>query len=134
MRNSRGFSLLEVIVATAVMAVALVACLELFTGSIRVSATASHQTEAMVLAGALADETLWRVDLDPGEERGREGDYDWSVVVSAMDPQLGSVDGGTRDGVTDDYELRHVEVTVSWKSISGPKSLAASTGAQAPQT
>ncbi len=121
MRSQSGFTLLEVMVATTVMAVGLVGALELFTGSTRLASATTKQTEALVLARSVMDGLLWRSDLDDGEERGTEGNYKWTSSVARIKPQLGASDDIPPDTDSKDYELKELLVTVSWQGLLGAK-------------
>ena len=57
-KGARGFTLLEVVIAAAVMAVGVAAALELFTGSLRLAGASTRQTDALVLARSLIDEMV----------------------------------------------------------------------------
>ncbi len=119
-----GFTLMEVMVALSVMAVGLVAALELFSGSLRLAGGSASQTEAVVLARSLMDEVLWRADLDDGESRGREGTYRWQVSINPIDPQFGATEEEpVVEILSDEFELKEIVVTVAWTGLSGRKSI-----------
>jgi prepilin-type N-terminal cleavage/methylation domain-containing protein len=69
-RGERGFTLLEVLIAAAVMSVGIVSALQLFSGSMNLAGNAGKQSKAAVLAQALVDEELWRDVLENNERSG----------------------------------------------------------------
>lgn len=123
MRGSRGFTLVEVLVATSVAAIGIVAVLELFSGSTRLAGASADQTQALAIGRSVMDQALWRVDVDEGTERGDVEDYHWTREVLPLDPTLGRTDDkdglGEQDEESDDYELKEILVIVSWKNAGG---------------
>ncbi|MDR2690193.1 MAG: prepilin-type N-terminal cleavage/methylation domain-containing protein [Azoarcus sp.] len=102
MRPQAGFSLLEVIVALAIMAVSLGALYHAAGGAMRGVQEAEQRTRASALALALLDMHS-HVPSSGLVESGRSGDMDWSLSTSlylAVDPP--------------GWSLHRVEVTVSW--------------------
>jgi prepilin-type N-terminal cleavage/methylation domain-containing protein len=123
--SERGFTLLEVLIATAVMAVGIVSALQLFTGSMNLAGNAGKQSQAAVLAQALIDEELWRDVLENNERSGTEGVFTWTVVTHPIERELRSpdeVDDGI-DPVSGELGLWLIEAEVSWESPTGTKSL-----------
>ncbi|RMF21747.1 MAG: prepilin-type N-terminal cleavage/methylation domain-containing protein [Deltaproteobacteria bacterium] len=124
MRKSAGFTLLEVLIAVSVAAIGIVGVLELFSGSSHLARASVRQTDALVLARGVMDETLWRSDLEDGAESGSEGPFRWHVEVEPYEPRLGAPEGEeTRENVSNDYELKRVRVRVEWGPPSSPQSV-----------
>jgi prepilin-type N-terminal cleavage/methylation domain-containing protein len=126
LRNQKGFTLLEVLIATAVMAVGIVSALQLFTGSMNLAGNAGKQSHAAVLAQALVDEELWRDVLENNERSGTEGDFTWSVVTHPIDRELVSpdeLDDATHEIVSGELGLWLIEAEVRWESPRGTKSI-----------
>lgn len=125
MRSERGFTLLEVMVATAIMAVGIVGALELFSGSLRLAGDAERQSKATVLARSLVDEELWRDVLEVSERSGTEGGFSWSVATHPIQRELIGTreqeDGGLHD--LEEMGLWLIDAEVRWQSPSGEKSL-----------
>ena len=123
--GERGFTLLEVLIASAVMAVGIVTALQLFTGSMNLAGNAGKQSQAAVLAQALVDEELWRDVLENTERTGTEGVYSWRVVTHPIDRELVSPDEveDNLEPVTGELGLWLIEAEVSWDSPRGSKSI-----------
>ena len=80
--GSRGFTLLEVAIALAILGVGVVTVLELFSAGLRMESGAGQRARAVVYAGGLLDQTLALHELRPGSERGRFDDvFRWEVTV-----------------------------------------------------
>ncbi len=126
-RRQQGFTLLEVVIAVSFMAVAMTACMELFSGSLKLAGRASANSEATILASSVMDGVMWKVELDDTEERGSEGRFDWTLSVTSVEAELGAWEGVPRKELSDDYELKRVEVTVAWRGVSGDRRVALAT-------
>ena len=125
MRSERGFTLIEVMVATAVMAVGIASALELFGGSMRLASASANQTRALVVARSLLDEALWRAELEDGSRSGSVGRYDWNLEIYTTERQFFGLDEGDGFGFEDDtdYMLWEIAATVRWTEGSRDKSL-----------
>ena len=125
MKGQRGFTLLEVMIATAIMAMGIVGALELFSGSLRLAGDAERQSHATVLARSLVDEELWRDVLEDGERSGTEDRFSWSVATHPIDRELvgRDEDQGELHDVTGELGLWRIEAEVRWEAPAGQKSL-----------
>jgi general secretion pathway protein I len=65
-----GFTLLEVVVAMAIVGIGVVTLLELFSVGLRLGARSSVQTEALAYGRQIMDEILARPKLEDGAEKG----------------------------------------------------------------
>jgi general secretion pathway protein I len=124
-RGQRGFTLLEVLIAAAVMSVGIVSALQLFSGSMNLAGNAGKQSKAAVLAQALVDEELWRDVLENNERSGTEGEFNWSVVTHPIDRELVSPDevDDNLEPVTGELGLWLIEAEVRWETPTGTKSM-----------
>jgi len=105
-----GFTLMETVVALVVTAVAVVAVLELFGGSLRVArASADHLAATLLASAKLSELTL--EPLEEGTTEGTEGEYHWTRRVTA-DPTLlpQEVDPATPGPI----RLARLSVDVRW--------------------
>jgi general secretion pathway protein I len=101
-RACAGFSLLEIIIAMAIMAMSLGALYHATGGAMRGVQEAEQRTRASALARAILD-THSYVPVGGLAEAGRSGDMDWHLVSS---PYLA--------GNTPGWALHRVDVTVQW--------------------
>ncbi|MGH7931450.1 MAG: type IV pilus modification PilV family protein [Candidatus Binatia bacterium] len=65
-----GFTLLEVVVAMAIVGLGVVTLLEIFSLGLRLGAKSSVETESMAYGRQVMDEVLARVSIDQGATRG----------------------------------------------------------------
>lgn len=95
-RSQRGFTLLEVLVATTIMAIAVVTLLSALTTSLRNAATVSDSDKAAMLGKQTLDALLVNTDLPLGQvlqgqfnpnETGLTGG--WRARMEAYDSQPG---------------------------------------------
>lgn len=125
MRVSRGFSLLEVLVAFAFFALAGTALFGVFSGALRNASAAEDYTRAVLIAESRLASLGIATVLSPGTQSGEvEGDkYRWALEVRPyQQPQDGAGDGAgsaaalaPRLGV----KLMEAEVVVSWPGPRG---------------
>ena len=81
MRNQAGFTLLEVLVAMAILAVAITTMLQLSSQSLRLLKLSGEQQRAVLLADRVARESQPEAE---GVESGQEGPYAWERRVSLV--------------------------------------------------
>ena len=154
---SQGFTLLEVMIAMAIMTLAFASILAVEQGSINASARAKQMNVVGMLARNKMVETEFKIEGKTFEEAKKEDagtfaepytDYRWKAVIKEMKfPELGmgsgSKDPGSKDqsgSQTQSSEMvgkmitkylskaiREVNVTVFWKRGSGEQSYTLST-------
>ena len=114
MRPSRqhGFSLLEVIAAIAILAIAFAALMQVAGSSMSLAANAAERTEAALRARSLLDGAFAIEPPKAGDTSGNFDDrYAWHLVVSPWQPaDQPAADHGPR--------LFRLDLTVSWGSRS----------------
>jgi general secretion pathway protein I len=82
-RRSRGFSLLEVVAATLLLAIAFAALLKVAGGSIELTRNADDHSQAALWARSLLDTVDITTPLQPGTTEGRfDANYRWRLVVT----------------------------------------------------
>jgi len=126
MRRQRGFTLLEVMIAVSIMAVGIVAALELFSGSMNLAGDADRQSKATVLARELVDEELWRDVLEEGQRSGTEGQFDWTVETHPVDRELVGQElenQGELHKAAGEMGLWLIHAEVRWQAPLGEKSI-----------
>ena len=83
-----GFTLLEVVVALAIFTAGILAILELFSGSLRLSEGARDVSAAQIYASQRMEEALLAPNPVPGVERGTFGEkYRWEANTTLGPPE-----------------------------------------------
>ena len=112
-RRDAGFTLLEVIVALAILGIGVTVIMELFSGGLRLGRASQEYTRAMNFASLKMEEIAVRNSVEEGEDEGEFDDtFRWKVGVEKVDILPG--DKGTE--FKPPAELYHVRVSVLWKS------------------
>jgi type II secretion system protein I len=102
-----GFTLIEVLVALAILSVAVVASIQGFAQGLRLLKLAGDHQHAMLLADQKMREV---VDPKEGREQGTEGLLSWERTTRLLEtPDLKPADGSDRGRV---YEI---DVRVAWE-------------------
>lgn len=108
MRDQKGFTLLETLVAFMVLSIVLVVILQVFSGGIRSGYKSGKYLYGTFHARAKMEE-LMMTDTAPGDYEGRFGDgYRWEARVSLID---GQQEGQNGAGLV----RMAVSVKVSWQ-------------------
>ena len=113
--SKAGFTLLEVLVAVAIVGITLVMLLRLHLLSLDATLAAQDLTTAVLLAeGKMA--TFMAQSPRQGEDQGRfDGPdlerFSWTTLVTDYDIDL----GGQNDGREESIGIRHVTVSVHWR-------------------
>jgi general secretion pathway protein I len=103
----RGFTLIEVLVALAILSLAVVASIQGFAQGLRLLKLAGDHQHAMLLADQKMREV---VDPKEGRENGTEGLLSWERTTRLLEtPDLKPADGSDRGRV---YEI---DVRVAWE-------------------
>ena len=104
-RRAGGFTLLEVLVAFTILAIALTALIQAFSQGLRASTVAEDRATAVLLARSKLAEVGRSVSLEEGDRSGDlEKGLGWRLTISS--PQDTEVDFG------DAPQLRIYQVTV----------------------
>jgi type II secretion system protein I len=125
LRTPRGFTLLEIMVALAILATGIVTVLELFGGSLRLGGKASRRTQAVIYAQNVMERVLAKERLEDGQESGEFPDgYRWQARVQEVHPpEEGSKRlQSNREQATDFFHLKDIEVGVFWSEGVGQQS------------
>jgi general secretion pathway protein I len=121
-----GFTLLEVMVALAVLAVGIAAVLELFGGGLRLTTKSSRRTQAVVYAQNVMDRLLAQSTLEDGDDGGQfPGGFSWRTQVYEIRPDD---DASTlqqkSQNQTEFFHLKQIDVEVYWSEGVGEQSYA----------
>jgi general secretion pathway protein I len=107
--RSRGYTLVEVLVAFVIMAMALTVLLRIFSGGVRNVAVSSDYAKAVLIAESRLATAGIDDTLAPGETDGIEnGRFRWMRVVSDYEPST------DYNSTVRGLHAYHVTVTVSW--------------------
>jgi len=130
MRSSRGqfatrqsgYTLIEVLVAFMILALALTVLLRIFSGGLRnVSVSSDYATATLIAESRLAAAGI-DIPLRPGETSGTEGErFEWTVSVQDYQPWPGY---RSASQAVDAYR---VTVTVEWPHGDNTRSVGLST-------
>ncbi|MBI5050582.1 MAG: prepilin-type N-terminal cleavage/methylation domain-containing protein [Nitrospirae bacterium] len=100
MRNKLGFTLIEVIVAMAILAIMLVTIMQLFSGGLKASRTSCNYTRAIVHAKDKMEELLEK----PEQGSGDFGDgFEWASTIEPY-----------KEPDDSQFKLLKVIVKISW--------------------
>ena len=112
--RSRGFTLLEVLLAFVVFALSFAMVLEILSGSIRSTARAKEYTEVALIAQSIMDQVGLDIPLQPGFTlNGETGAYRWDLSIEAFQgvgDTLNSVELAELTGI----DLLEVRLSISW--------------------
>jgi prepilin-type N-terminal cleavage/methylation domain-containing protein len=115
-RKAAGFSLLEVLVATALMGLVLVVLLQVLTTALRSQETSWRRTQAVLVAEKILEENSQINTLKAGTYQGREGRYDYLVRISPQNEWSNSL---SRRRIL----CSLIQVTLTWQERGAKKTL-----------
>ena len=80
--SARGFTLIEVLVAFAILALTMAALMQVFTSGLRGTTVADRHLMATMLARTVMDDLGTEIPLVPGEQSAKiEQGYGWTVRI-----------------------------------------------------
>jgi prepilin-type N-terminal cleavage/methylation domain-containing protein len=115
-KKTEGFSLLEVLVATALMGLVLVVLLQVLTSALRSQEASFRHTQAVLVAEKILEENCQINTLKAGTYQGREAQYDYLVRVS---PQSEWSNQLARRRIS----CSLIQVTLTWQERGARKTL-----------
>lgn len=111
--ENQGFTLLEVLVAMAILGIGLIVIIELFSGGLRLGRTSEEYTKAVGYARMKLEEISLAKSLEEGIEEGEfDREYRWQVEVKKVD----LLPPGTETSYQPPVALYWVRIDVLWKS------------------
>lgn len=124
MRRHSGFSLLEILVAFAIMAVALTIVLRIFGTGVNVAVNAEDYTGAVQIAESLLARAGVEFPLQAGKSAGIEGGkFDWEVTVTPVVVSLPRArpkfKSQQQNEESNPLQLMRVKVSVFWLGNGG---------------
>ncbi len=104
-RRTGGFTLLEVLVAFTILAIALTALIQAFSQGLRASTVAEERATAVLVARSKLAEVGSSIPLEESEQSGGlESGLDWRLIISSpQDAEFGLDEGSN---------LRTYEITL----------------------
>jgi prepilin-type N-terminal cleavage/methylation domain-containing protein len=130
--RAKGFTLLEIAVALAVLGAGIVSCLQIFGASLRMQDRASRESRAVLAARAAMDALLFQPEVvDHEESRDSAEGFRTHVVIRHAREE----DGIKRHDLDlkSEYGLRYLEVDVTWQDGSGQKTYTLKSMRMAPE-
>jgi general secretion pathway protein I len=113
MPKKNGFTLIEVVVALAILGIALTAIIELFSGGLRLARTSVEYTKAMNFARMKMEEITSQQKIEEGTNEGKYDEtYHWQARIKRIDILPIEKDTDFKPPV----ELFQVRVDILWKS------------------
>lgn len=111
--KTRGFTLIEVVVAMAILGVGLIVIIELFSGGLRLGRTSEEYTQAVGYARLKMEDIALAKQLEEGQEEGEfDNIFRWRVEVKKV-PVLPVEETTDFQPPVDLYQ---VKVIILWKS------------------
>jgi prepilin-type N-terminal cleavage/methylation domain-containing protein len=109
----RGFTLVEVAIAMAIVGVGVVTVLQIFNAALRTERGAGIRARAAIRARDLLERTMTMPDPGPLKESGEYGDgYRWERIVREAPEFLEDTDHDL--DVKQDLMMYEIEVSVLW--------------------
>ena len=118
-KRTRGFTLMEVVVALAVLGVGLIVIIELFSGGLRVGRISGEYTRAVGYARVKMEDIALAREIKEGMEEGEfDKNYRWRLEVK----KVNILPGEQPSDFTLPVELYQIRLQVIWKSGSQERS------------
>jgi prepilin-type N-terminal cleavage/methylation domain-containing protein len=115
-QKSAGFSLLEVLVATALMGLVLVVLLQVLTAALRSQEASWRHTQAVLVAEKILAENCRINTLKAGTYQGQDGQYEYLVRISPQNEWSNSL---ARRRIF----CSLIQVTLTWQERGAKKTL-----------
>ena len=116
MTRNRGFTLLEVVVAFALLGLVLATAFEVFSAGLARAAELGNRAAALAIAQSQLAAAGVEETLKEGETRGESQDrrFQWVVRIAKTDPGI-----DPSKPAPSIYSLYRIDVVVGWRSADG---------------
>jgi general secretion pathway protein I len=119
-----GFTLIEVVVALAILSVGLTVVIELFAGGLRLARVSEEYTKAVNYGRIKMEEIAVKPKIEEGSEEGKfDSTFRWQVGVKKVDV----LPIEKKPDIEVPVELFQIQVKVIWKSGSKERSTSVET-------
>lgn len=109
----RGFTLIEIVVSFAILALGLGIAMQIAGGAMRNARHAEERTEAALYAQSLLDAAGIGERLEEGDSSGEFGDrFRWNLSVTPFEVEVAN--GAAFDPALSPVQLYRLELVVSW--------------------
>lgn len=127
-RRNGGFTLLEILVAVTVLAVAFSSIYRLFGGTIRSIMTSEGYVRAVVVGEQMMTEVLFdeKKEFEPGSSQGAfagNPHYTYEMEIAEYETPIGRSGGDDTKDIKDKAATYVVNLKVKWKDGREQKSL-----------
>lgn len=116
-RTSKGFTLLEVLLAFVIFSISFAVVLQIISGSIRNTMRSKQYTEVALIAQSVMDTVGLDIPLEVGTgANGESGDYKWDMEIYTYEPEY-LAEGGSDPMLLAELagiELLYIELFVRW--------------------
>ncbi len=117
--KNQGFTLIEVVVATAILGIALTVIIELFAGGLRLARTSREYTKAVNYVNSKMEEIDSKQTFEEGVTEGEfDETFHWRVATSKVNILPGEKPWEVKLPI----DLFKIKVDVTWKSGSKERS------------
>lgn len=113
--RARGFTLIEIVVSFAILALGLGIAMQIATGAMRNTRRAAERTDAALHAQSLLDTVGVGERLEEGGSSGDfDDDYRWALDVSRYEVEADPAAGALLDPASAPVQLYRLELVVTW--------------------
>ncbi|MGE0357073.1 MAG: prepilin-type N-terminal cleavage/methylation domain-containing protein [Burkholderiales bacterium] len=117
--RAAGFTLLEVLAAFVLFAVALAVILQVFSGGLRDAQLADEYARATMIAQSRLAQFTASDRIEEGASAGRDQAFSWTLSAVAYDDRQENPEAGAQGEYSLRVRLLRVESKVAWQAADG---------------
>jgi general secretion pathway protein I len=125
--GQQGFTLIEVLVAFAILGIGLSVIIELFSGGLRSAKVSEEYVKATWYGKGKMEQVLSSKDVVEGATEGSfDSQYSWNLDIKKKSPSLSQITGDRTNLSTDEtlpVDLYQIVLKVTWPSGAGQRTL-----------